>query len=323
MVNVAQDVPFVRLVVLNWNAGYLLERCLDSLHGLDWPKERLEIVVIDNASTDGSVDGLAASHPGVRLVRNSSNTGFGANNLALADLDGVDQVGLVNPDVVIEPTWLSELSRALVADPGLGAACPKILLGDGTGPRVVQNTGSVVDRSGNSRDRGFGEPDGPAFDQSDEVFTWCGASVLLRADYLADIGLFEERFFLYYEDTDLSWRGQSRGWRYRYVPTAVAYHVHGAATGLIGHHAEGHQLRNRLLLMTRNAPGRLVVFAWTRATVGLLRRGGPEFRTRAWALGRAIRALLWVLTSRRAIRGRRVVADRVVLRWLRSTKWNQ
>ena len=319
MVDLAQDVPFVRLVVLNWNAGYLLDRCLDSLHGLDWPKERLEIVVIDNASTDGSVDGLATSHPGVRLVRNSSNIGFGANNLALADLEGVDQVGLVNPDVVTEPTWLSELSRALVADPGLGAACPKILLGDGSGPLVVQNTGSVVDRSGNSRDRGFGEPDGPAFDQSDEVFAWCGASVLLRADYLADIGLFEERFFLYYEDTDLSWRGQSRGWRYRYVPTAVAYHVHGAATGLIGHHAEGHQLRNRLIFMTRNAPGRLVAYAWTRATVGLLRKGGPGFRTRAWALGRAIRALPWVLTSRKAIRRQRIVVDRVVVRWLRPT----
>jgi GT2 family glycosyltransferase len=319
MVDLAQDVPFVRLVVLNWNAGGLLERCLDSLHELEWPPDRFEIVVIDNASTDGSVDGLATSHPGVRLVRNSSNIGFGANNLALADLEGVDQVGLVNPDVVTEPTWLSELSRALVADPGLGAACPKILLGDGSGPLVVQNTGSVVDRSGNSRDRGFGEPDGPAFDQSDEVFAWCGASVLLRADCLADIGLFEERFFLYYEDTDLSWRGQSRGWRYRYVPTAVAYHVHGAATGLIGHHAEGHQLRNRLLLMTRNAPGRLVAFAWTRATVGLLRRGGPGFRTRAWALGRAIRALPWALTSRKAIRRQRIVADRVVVRWLRPT----
>jgi len=317
------DLPFVRLVVLNWNSGDLLARCLDSLAGLDWPPDRLEVVVVDNASTDGSVDGLAVSHPGVRLVRNSSNTGFGANNLALVDLNGVDQVGLVNPDVVTEPTWLSELSQVLVADPGLGAACPKILLGDGTGPRVVQNTGSVVDRSGNSRDRGFGEPDGPAFDQSDEVFAWCGASVLLRSDYLRDVGVFEERFFLYYEDTDLSWRGQSRGWRYRYVPSSVVRHLQGASTGLVGHHPESYQLRNRLLLMTRNAPWRLVALAWTKGTMGLLRRGGPGFWTRAWALGRAICALPWTLTSRRTIRRRRVVADREVVRLLRPTRWNQ
>ena len=322
MVEVAQEIPFVRLVVLNWNAGGLLERCLDSLHELDWPSDRLEIVVIDNASTDGSVDGLATSHPEVRLVRNSSNTGFGANNLALVDLDGVDQVGLVNPDVVTEPTWLSELSRVLVADPGLGAACPKILLGNGIGLRVVQNTGSAVDRSGNSRDRGFGEPDGPAFDQSDEVFAWCGASVLLRAKYLADVGVFEERFFLYYEDTDLSWRGQSRGWRYRYVPAAVAHHLHGAATGLTGPLAEGHQLRNRLLVMTRNAPWRLVVLAWARSTIGVFRLSGSTFGTRARALGRAIQALRWALPSRSMIRGRRIVADRVVLQWLRPPKWN-
>ena len=317
MIDDKRDVPFVRLVVLNWNAGYLLERCLDSLHGLDWPKERLEIVVIDNASTDGSVDGLAASHPGVRLVRNSSNTGFGANNFALADLDGVDQVGLVNPDVVIEPTWLSELSRALVADPGLGAACPKILLGTRSNSRIIQNVGSVVDGSGNSRDRGFGQIDGPEFDQSAEVFAWCGAAVVLRADYLRDVGLFEERFFLYYEDTDLSWRGQNRGWRYRYAPTAECWHLHGAATGLDTPEMERLQARNRLLVSTRNASAQGVMRAWLYslggAVLALSRRNvGLSTTSRLRAFVGALRQLPWAVTTRRRLRSQKSREDREV-----------
>ena len=300
MIDDKRDVPFVRLVVLNWNAGYLLDRCLDSLHGLDWPKERLEIVVIDNASTDGSVDDLAASHPGVRLVRNSSNTGFGANNLALADLDGVDQVGLVNPDVVIEPTWLSELSRALVADPGLGAACPKILL-DEVGESRIQNAGSRIDLSGNSHDRGYGESDGPEYADSVEVDAWCGAAVLLDADYLGDVGTFEERFFLYYEDTDLSWRGRNRDWRFRFVPTAVCRHRHGAATGLETPDMRRFQARNRLLVATRNGSPVTIASAWTRTLLGLLR---PRPRPRLAGLVDAVGQLRWALQTRAEIRRR-------------------
>ena len=89
------------------------------------------------------------------------------------------------------------------------------------------------------------------------MFAWCGGSVLLRPAYLADVGLFDDDFFLYYEDTDLSWRGRSRGWRYRYVPEARARHVHAASTGegspVFQHYVE----RNRLLMLVKNAPPRL------------------------------------------------------------------
>ena len=310
------DAPMVRIVVVNWNSGSLLNRCLVSLRSLEWPSDRLEVVVVDNASEDGSVDGLEDRYPGVRLLRNVENLGYGANNRALDDLGDIDHVGLVNPDVVVDPDWLAVLATELDADPGLGAVCPKILLGDGSGPRIVQNTGSVVDRSGNSRDRGYGEPDGPAFGETDEVFAWCGAAVLLRSDYLRDVGRFEERFFLYYEDTDLSWRGQSRGWRYQYVPSAEAWHVHGASTGLDGRQAEGLQSRNRLIVMTRNAPPRLLLLAWSRAILGVFRRGGPGPMTRVWALCRAVGALRWALPSRRLLRNCRTEADRTIIQRL-------
>ncbi|MDH3756042.1 MAG: glycosyltransferase, partial [Acidimicrobiia bacterium] len=370
--------PLVRVVVLNYNGHPYLARTLDHLLATDWPPDRLDIVVIDNASTDDSRDEAAARAPAVRLIDSPENTGFPANNLALTDLHDVDHVALVNSDAFVEPGWLAPLVEALEADPSLGATCPRILLahrfvdvaittpafwpgggdprelgvrltgvradgadvwqylqpgpgvhgietsasgspfrwtaaeavvrapvsdGPGAGPwrleldfespgrptsltvavgshrvhveiveeasisietdgpliDVVNNAGSVVLHDGSGADRGFLEPDGDAFDRPADVFAWCGAAVVLRPEYLADVGLFDERFFLYYEDTDLSWRGRLRGWRYRYVPESRVRHLHAASS------VEGSPMfryfteRNRLLMLTKNAPGRL---AW-------------------------------------------------------------
>ena len=128
---------------------------------------------------------------------------------------------------------------------------------------------------GYGADRGFLEPDEGQYDAPAEVFAWCGGSVLLRPAYLADVGLFDERFFLYYEDTDLSWRGRSRGWRYRYVPDAVVRHVHAASTGegspVFQHYVE----RNRLLMLVKNAPprpGRHAVWRYLLVTLSYARR---------------------------------------------------
>jgi hypothetical protein len=122
--------PRVRLVVLNYNGGDLVVRCLDHLQRLDWPADRLELVVIDNASADGSDQVIAEQFPEVRLVRNPRNTGFVANNLAMRDLDGVDYVGLVNQDAFVEPGWLEALVAALDADPAVGAASARMLFAD-------------------------------------------------------------------------------------------------------------------------------------------------------------------------------------------------
>ena len=104
-------------------------------------------------------------------------------------------------------------------------------------------------------DRGFLEPDRGQYDEPVDVFAWCGAGVLFNVDYLRDAGLFDERFFMYYEDTDLAWRGRARGWRYRYVPTSTLRHVHSATSvegsPLFQHYVE----RNRLVMLTKNAGG--------------------------------------------------------------------
>jgi GT2 family glycosyltransferase len=133
---------------------------------------------------------------------------------------------------------------------------------------VINNVGSEWYRDAFAGDRGFLEADRGQFDTPAEVFAWCGGAVLLTRDYLDDVGLFDERLFLYYEDSELSWRGRRRGWRYVYEPTAVVRHRHAASSGVGSEVFRFHTERNRLLVAARHAPARTAV----RVVAGELRR---------------------------------------------------
>lgn len=133
---------------------------------------------------------------------------------------------------------------------------------------VINNVGSNLYPRGFGGDRGFLERDLGQYEEPAEVFAWCGGAVLLRREYLDDVGLFDERLFLYYEDTDLSWRGRLRGWRYLYEPTSVVRHRHAASSGVGSPVFRFYTERNRLLVVAKNAPTRLAV----RAGLGEIRR---------------------------------------------------
>lgn len=133
---------------------------------------------------------------------------------------------------------------------------------------VINNAGSSLYPEGFGGDRGFLEPDNGQFDAADDVFAWCGGAVLLRPGYLDDVGVFDERLFLYYEDTDLSWRGQLRGWRYRYVPESVVRHHHAASSVAGSDTFRFYTERNRPLVLLKNAPIPLA----GRAVGGMIRR---------------------------------------------------
>lgn len=119
---------------------------------------------------------------------------------------------------------------------------------------IVNNAGTVLLPGGAIADRGYLDPDGPEFDESVDVFGWSGAAVLIRRRFLDEVGVFDEPFFLYYEDGDLSWRGRLRGWSYRYVPTSVVHHDHSATVGDRSALAKHLAARNRLLMLTKCAP---------------------------------------------------------------------
>lgn len=269
----------VRAVVLCWNNAALIDRCLEHLLATDW-QGALDVLVVDNGSTDGTTDGWAARHPGVRLLETGSNLGFaGGMNRGLTDIADVDAVALVNSDAFVDPGWLGPLVAALEADSEVGAACPKILFAepDAEGRPVINNVGNELGRTWELHDRGYGEVDAGQYDREEDVWAWCGAGVLLGRRYLDDVGRFDERLFMYAEDADLAWRGARKGWRYRYVPTSVVCHLHRASSGGERTPRLDHlNRRNRLVVVTRHGGPRAALGAWTRAIGGIVAALGTD-----------------------------------------------
>lgn len=247
------NVRRVRVVVIDHDGGALTERCIESVRATNWDGE-LDIVLVDNAS----VRPVTTAWPDVRVVRSDRNLGFaGGANLGIGALGEVDAVALVNNDAVVERGWLAPLVRALDADPSVAAANPKMRF---FGRNVINNVGTVLRADWYGVDRGFEEPDDGRFDAEEDIDVWSGGAVLLRSDYLRECGLFDERLFLYYEDVELSLRGQEAGWRFRYVPESVVEHEHSATAVSGSDFAEFYKERNRLLVVARHAPLHLVVW---------------------------------------------------------------
>jgi GT2 family glycosyltransferase len=440
--------PLVRVVVLNYNGGDLTIDCLRSLLETDWPPERLEVVLVDNASTDGVVDRVRRELPHVVVVPSPVNGGFSAGcNLGIRTPGAYDLLALINNDATVEPGWLRPLAAAIDTSRRVGAACPKMLIAgrflearvDAPGARpvdgrtlgvevtaalvdgerrddqlsfdegffppepsstaatdglarwswrtgavrvrvpdggplpgrlalrlrppaggaavtvctdvdacavdvgaegtwvevalggapfdVINSAGASLYAAGFAGDRGFLERDRGQYDAAAEVFAFSGGAVVLSRQLLTDIGLFDERLFLYYEDTDLAWRGRLRGWRYAYEPSAVVRHRHAASTVVGSPLFRYHTERNRPLVLAKNAPAWLAARAGlgvlsraARASAGALRRADPATRQGAAHQRRVAAGYLRLLPSMLAARwsGRRSVPRRDVLRWVET-----
>lgn len=444
----------VTVVVLNWNGAHLLPDCLRGLAAQDLPEGQVATWVVDNASTDGSMELLADQFPWARAIANDSNDGFaGGNNLALREV-ATPFVALINNDARPEPDWLRRLLEPF-SEPGaerLGAVSAKIVflprflavelatpgfvpgtldtreLGirvyqvtvdgedvtervlwdrvaygpEGEGPGrfrwtrpagmllipvgrdpaqegplrlglrvaaettkaveltwsggsgggkaepepvdlevevpagvpladVLNNAGSMVFRDGYGADRAYQELDRGQYQTPEEVFAFCGGSVCFRTEALRQAGVFDDDFFLYYEDTDLSWRLRSLGWRIRYQPAAVARHIHSASSVEWSPLFVFHTDRNRLLMLTKNARAGLAArevmrYPLTTASLALrevararhTRRRPPVRPTllRLRVLGSYVRLLPAMLARRRRIAARASVDRKRLERWL-------
>jgi Predicted glycosyltransferases len=423
----------VTVVIVNYNGAHLLPACLDGLRRQTLPHTDYHTIVVDNASSDGSLELLANRYPWVRVIPSPTNLGFaGGNNLALREVDTRYAV-LLNNDAVPEPEWLDSLlvtfeepdsERVAVVtgkvlfrprfvrlcweSPGAALGphdrrqvsarvhrvevdgvqvTDKVLWEDlaygpeGTGDwrfrwvrpvgsllvplpspptddraetldipvsirlwlsapaarevtlsgsdchlvatvgeqpepvelkvpagtrclDVVNNAGGIVLRDGYGADRGFQQVDDGRYDEPVEVFTACGNGMAIRVEAGRAVGWFDERFFLYYEDTDLSWRLRSRGWSIRYQPRAVLRHVHSASSHEWSPVWRFHTDRNRLLMLTKNAPGRLAFAAVSRYPLT--------------AASMLVRSVLGSLRSRRRfVPGPHLVRARVAASYLR------
>ena len=239
----------VSAVIVNWNGLRYLDACLDPLQA---EPELGEVIVVDNGSTDGSLEHLAV-RTGVRVLAQGRNLGYAeANNAGIAAA-GCDLVLLLNNDTRPRPGFLAPLVEALDREPLAGAAQAKLLTVEQ--PPRIDSYGSYLTWSGFLYHRLFEQPDPPP-EPPFEVFAAKGAALLLRRDLLAQVGAFDADFFAYMEDTDLCWRIWLSGRNVLCVPASVVLHVGGGTAGTLASEVViFHSFKNRLTMLVKNLSG--------------------------------------------------------------------
>jgi GT2 family glycosyltransferase len=328
--------PAVTAVVVNWNGRDYLPRCIQALRASTIP---VRIVVVDNASSDGSAGWLRAEEPDVELVALDENTGYAAGANAGLRVSDSEFAIVLNPDVALAPDHLETLAARMEADPEIGVAQGKLYRAEKDdfvagrlapgGP--IDSAGHAVRATGFVVDRGQGEPDGPAFDVEREVFSACGAALFLRRRMLRELSgegeWFDEAFFAYKEDIDLCWRARLLGWKVLYVPSAIAYHVRGWAGSRLPDRdrvpvaARRHSWKNHYLLLLKNeTPRDLLRTLPAVAGWEVLRLGYAALKDRALfaAYGDLLRLLPRALRQRRDVMRRRRGRGAALARWLRE-----
>lgn len=218
----------VSVTIVSWNHWPLLEQCVHSVQRQSYPHR--EIIVVDQGSADGTAAQMARRFPEARLIANAANTLYcRGQNQAIRAARG-EHVLALNNDVVLHPDFLVQTMAAMAADERVGMVCGKVLSWDA---RHLDGAGQQRARSGQPEDRGYRRRDGGQCDRPADVFGPGGAAPLFRRAMLEEIAeggdYFDERFGCFFEDLDLAWRAQRRGWRARYTPQAVAYHYRGAS----------------------------------------------------------------------------------------------
>jgi GT2 family glycosyltransferase len=388
--------PFVSIITVNYNGKSFLDELFSSIFSIDYPKDKYEVIMVDNASTDGSVDFVGENYPKVKIINSSKNLGFaGGNNLGIRRSNG-DYIALINNDTQVDHNWLKELVLSAKKFPKMGAITSKVYfrylylpikincetiipkeIGRGRDIRrlgvrlnkilvnkeditedvkfvkgfylrekkkkstfcwssdksilaipiknvgreirvnlfvqsflsknflkvslgqnlickrevgqdevevafsipkeqlfqaknLINSAGIFIDKQGYGGDRGFEIFEEGQFDKMEEVFGTSGVSVLFKRDMLKDVGLFDEDFFMYYEDLDLCWRARYLNWKILYNPKSIVRHYHSGSSKEWSPIFTFNVLRNRLLTLLKNAPFKMVVKTWLKYYLSLL-----------------------------------------------------
>ena len=313
--------PRVSVVIPNWNGERFLGLCLGSLREQSF--EGFETVLVDNASSDGSLGLVQRDFPEVRVVRLEENRGFSVAVNAGIRSSEAGLVALLNNDTEVDPGWLEALVRAADEHPEAGLFASKLV--DFYDRRVLDGAGDALRLSGLPYRLGHGEIDRGQFDRPGYVFSACAAAALYRRAVLEDVGLFDEDFVSYCEDGDLSFRAQLAGYRCLYVPGSVVYHVGSASTGG-KRSATATRLgtRNSISLLVKNLPvvavPHILPFFLLEQLARLLSAAAAgALGAHLQGLGEAWRHLPLMLDKRREIRGKKRVSDREIRCLLRES----
>jgi GT2 family glycosyltransferase len=244
----------VAVLIVNWNGGELLNDCLASLADQRRPPDH--VIVVDNNSTDNSLERAADRLRGTELIKLPTNVGFAkANNVAARAARRFDALALLNPDAVAEPGWLEALVAAAEREPAAASFASQMRLA--SSPERLDGAGDSYHVSGRAWRNGhqFRWADWPAVNS--EVFSPCAAAALIRREAFEEVGGFDEEYFCYLEDVDLGFRLRLRGYRSIYVHSAIVRHVSSASSGYRSDFAVYHGERNAIWTFFKDMPGPL------------------------------------------------------------------
>lgn len=280
----------VFIVVLNWNRKDDTIRCLESLEKIQNPNIKIQIIVVDNGSTDGSIEEIKNQKPKIKnlnIIENKKNLGFAAGNntgIKYAMENGVDFVLILNNDTLVDKSLLVHLIKAAEKYKNAGVFSPKIYFAPGFEFRkeryskkdlgkVIWYAGGIIDWDNVlASNRGVDEVDKGQHDKITEIDFATGACMFVRREVLQEVGLFDERYFMYFEDADLSQRAKRYDWKVLFVPDAKLWHKVAQSSGIGSNLNDYFITRNRLLFGMRYAPLR-AKFALFRESLRLLFSG--------------------------------------------------
>jgi len=245
-----RTIPLVSIIVVNFNGKKHLKGCFSSFQKLIYPQNRIEVILVDNCSTDDSIEFLKAKFPQVKILKNDINNYARANNLGIEKAKG-KFIAFVNNDMKVERKWLTELINVIEQGDRIGAVGSKILLKN----NQLQSAGHEEYPDFYWGDRGFRADNSDEYQEIEEVPSVCGGSVMYRRECLDDIGPFDEDFQMYLEDVDMCLRCAQKKWKVVYVPKSIVkHHFRGTSTEeLVRYFSE----RNRLLLLAKHFPFRV------------------------------------------------------------------
>jgi hypothetical protein len=304
--------PSVSIIILNYNGrknlgDSCLLNCLSSVLNSDYPD--LEVIFVDNGSTDGSVELIKEKFrqdSRLKIVVNPENYGFArGNNIAIQHTSG-DYVALLNNDVEVESNWLQELIKVMEADSTIGIAQSKILYLDRA---YIQTVGNVLDAALSTYQIGMNQKDAGQYDKECEITFPCGAAMITRRSLIKRIGLFDPNYFFYHDDCDLGWRVRLAGFKVVSVPSSLVYHKgRGTSVNTLTRNQDFFLLFvSRIGLLIKNPEsknflklGTLLGVSMSMDILGTLLKG--DLKT-------PIRLILWTLKNFRHNWGRRIVVQ--------------
>jgi GT2 family glycosyltransferase len=319
----------VSVTIVTYNSGRFIKRCLESVLAQRYGNK--EVIVVDNASMDGTVDILEQFEDRCQIVYNDENIGFAAAQNQAICLSNGDWVLTLNPDVLLLPNFIQSLVEAGQIDPKIGTVCGKLLTilatFDLPDKPLVDSTGIYFTPMLRHLDRGSQAIDNGHYLQHEYVFGATAAAALYRRRMIDDVSLgdefFDPDFFVYREDADVAWRAQLLGWRCIYTPLARGYHVRNVLPGnrrALPPEINMHSVKNRFLMRMKNMTGHLYRRNWfsitTRDVVVLcccLVREQSSLK----ALWYVIKNWKRVMAKRREIMSRKRVDDDYIASWFR------